>query len=234
MGRLVSRQRRVRQRLSRGRRGEDGKRGSRNLLLSWKRTGWGGGAAPYWGTEGSTLTDWGKIGSSLTDEGGALEVFPVIVSSGGNPERCLEIQRAGAARLRGGARLELSPHPERLRGHDILRPPSCSRRNELDAHGAVSSTAYTVVLRVDGRIASGTKPKAPTAWVLADVLGRNGQGVGNPQGQAAGLRPGEFIAAMDARIQAFKRVANGVEAAEPWTKVTQGPINHSPLLRTDS
>ncbi|XP_010726995.1 uncharacterized protein LOC104917449 [Meleagris gallopavo] len=49
------------------------------------------------------------------------------------------------------------------------------------------------------------------------------RGMETPQGQAARLRPGELIAATDVMIQAFKRVAKGVEPVDPWIKVIQGP-----------
>jgi len=47
--------------------------------------------------------------------------------------------------------------------------------------------------------------------------------VGNPQGQAALLRPGELVAITAAALQAFRKVARLAEPAGPWADITQGP-----------
>ena len=48
-------------------------------------------------------------------------------------------------------------------------------------------------------------------------------GVASPQGQLAKLRPGELIAATDAVVEAFNKLAHKAEPPAPCTDITQGP-----------
>nr|AEQ38666.1 gag protein [Avian leukosis virus] len=46
---------------------------------------------------------------------------------------------------------------------------------------------------------------------------------GNPEGQAALLRPGELVAITASALQAFREVARLAEPTDPWAEITQGP-----------
>lgn len=66
-------------------------------------------------------------------------------------------------------------------------------------------------------------PHHPVHGTNLQWLSGKERGMTSPQAQAARLRPGELIAATDAMIDAFKKLASNTEPPVPWTDITQGP-----------
>lgn len=66
-------------------------------------------------------------------------------------------------------------------------------------------------------------PNHPLHGTSIQRLSGKGVGMASPQGQLAKLRPGELIAAPDAVVEAFKKLAHEAEPPAPWTDITQGP-----------
>ncbi|XP_010726988.1 uncharacterized protein LOC104917444 [Meleagris gallopavo] len=170
-----------------------------------------------------------KIRASLIDEGRSLEVFPVIVNNGGNPEwvpldlkgitcllDCMEKRGLNSPLTLNALEAMTSVGP--LLAHDITNL----------IHMVLSPVQYTLwssEWMTGLRAAIGAAesiPDHPLHGSSLIHLAGMARGMETPQGQVAKLRPRELIAATDAMIQAFKRIAKGVEPVDPWTKVTQG------------
>ncbi|XP_019467603.1 uncharacterized protein LOC104917485 [Meleagris gallopavo] len=194
------------------------------------REQWGGGRSSFvLGNEG-TLTDWGKIRSSLIDEGRSLEVFPVVINNKGNPE-WVPLDPKGITCLLDCVEKRSLNSPLTLNALEAmtsvgpLLPHNITNLMRI-VLSPVQYTLWSSEWMTGLRAAIGAVESIPDHPLHESSLMRlvgMVRGMETPQRQVARLRPGELIAATDAMIQAFKRVAKGVEPVDPWTKMIQGP-----------
>ena len=80
--------------------------------------------------------------------------------------------------------------------------------------------------------AAGVSPGRSLCGIGIQRLSGKAVGVASPQGQLAKLRPGELIAATDAMVKAFKKLAHKAEPPALWTDITSARMNPFKALQT--
>lgn len=184
----------------------------------------------HWGAKRGELTDWGKIRSTLIEEGRVLETFPVVVNSGGNPE-WVPLDPKGITRLLDCAEKRGLNSPLTLNALEAMTSLGPLLPYDITnlMHVVLTPVQYTLwssEWMAGLRAALGaaeSNPHHPLHGSSLMHLAGMARGMETPHGQAGRLRPGELIAATDAMLQAFRRIAKGTESVDLWTKVTQGP-----------
>nr|AAA42406.1 gag-myc fusion protein [Avian myelocytomatosis virus] len=184
---------------------------------------------------GPALTDWARVGEELASTGPPVVAMPVVIKTEGPAWTPLEpkliTRLADTVRAKGlrspitMAEVEalmsspLLPHDVTNLMRVILGPAPYALW--MDAWGVQLQTVIAAATRDPRHPANGQgrgeRTNLDRLKGLADGM------VGNPQGQAALLRPGELVAITASALQAFREVARLAEPAGPWADITQGP-----------
>jgi len=184
---------------------------------------------------GPALTDWARIREELASTGPPVVAMPVVIKTEGPAWTPLEpkliTRLADTVRTKGlrspitMAEVEalmsspLLPHDVTNLMRVILGPAPYALW--MDAWGVQLQTVIAAATRDPRHPANGQgrgeRTNLDRLKGLADGM------AGNPEGQAALLRPGELVAITASALQAFREVARLAEPTDPWAEITQGP-----------
>ncbi|XP_042720917.1 LOW QUALITY PROTEIN: uncharacterized protein LOC122176464 [Lagopus leucura] len=184
---------------------------------------------------GPALTDWARIREELTTAAPSVVAMPVVIKTEGPAWTPLEpkliMRLADTVRSKGlrspitMAEVEaimsspLLPHDVTNLMRVILAPAQYALW--MDAWDVQLQTVVAAATRDPRHPANGQGRGERTN--LDRLNGKADGMAGNPEGQAALLRPGELVAITASALQAFREVARLAEPTNPWADITQGP-----------
>ncbi|XP_065600855.1 igE-binding protein-like, partial [Cyrtonyx montezumae] len=188
------------------------------------------GSAP-----GPALTDWARIREELTTESSSVVAMPVVIKTEGPAWTPLEpkliTRLADTVRTKGLRSPVTMAEVEALMSSPLLPHDVMNLMRVLlaPAQYALWMDAWSIQLQTV--VAAATRdPRHPAngqgrgeRTTLDRLQGLADGMTGNPEGQAALLRPGELVAITASALQALREVARLAEPADPWADITQGP-----------